>query len=79
MRADSHKPDVHLLRKDPERLASLLSGDENCPGALQLTVVLGKKKKKKANTHMHGRGGLWCPVGSKPGGELRFGLAVLSK
>lgn len=28
---------------------------------------------------MDGRGGPWFPVGSKPGGELRFGLAVLSK
>lgn len=44
MQADSHKPDVHLLRKDPERLASLVShSDERCPGALQLTVVLEKQ------------------------------------
>lgn len=42
--ADSHKPDVHLLREDPERLASLVSPrDERSPGALQLTVFLGKK------------------------------------
>lgn len=32
-----------------------------------------------APQHMYGRGGLWCPVGSKPGGELRFGILVLSK
>lgn len=44
VQADSHKPDVHLLRKDPERLASLVSQrDERFPGALQLTVVLEKK------------------------------------
>lgn len=66
-------------------MASLVSQlDERCPGVLQCTVVSVKKHPLNiapalAPQHMHDRGGSLCPAGSKPGEELRFSLAVLSR